>query len=55
MTAIGLILAPNPKPALDDISEDISFEAYIDNDLGGATTVNILADFLFDYYLPRLV
>lgn len=54
MTAMGPIPAPNPEPALDDISEDIGFEAYMDDDLGGATTVDILADFLFDHYLPRL-
>jgi hypothetical protein len=54
MTAMGPIPAPQAEPALSEVSPDVGFEAYMDDDLGGATSVDILMDFLFDHYFPRL-
>lgn len=54
MTACGPIPAPHPEPALWDVSDDVAFRYFMDDDVGGATSVDILFQFLHEHYFPRL-
>lgn len=54
MTACGPIPAPHPEPALWDVSDEVAFRYFMDDDVGGATSVDILFQFLHEHYFPRL-
>lgn len=50
----GPIPKPHPEPSLEDVDANVVFRKFINDDIGGATTVASLLAFLYDYYFPRL-
>lgn len=44
----------NSEPPLSEVDPDVTCEYYMDDDLGGATTVDKLIWFLHNHYFPRV-
>lgn len=52
---IGPILQLDPEKALPEVSENVEYRFFIDDNIGAATTFNKMFDFLYYYYFPRVV